>query len=272
MTGLSTPPPEGKLLDANEYAQRHDDHIDFEEVCLEARLQCNLRILQRLRPQRVLEVGCGPVLLAERAWNEGARWSRWTVVEPANRFAQKARDWAATQPDVAAHVAVIENYIEHAELPATDGPACDLVIVSGVIHETQAPQALLEAALLHLAPGGRLLVTVPNARSFHRLLAVEMGLIAATTEVTERNRLFGQPKVYRAEDLRELMVRLNLVEESLEGYLFKPFTHPQMASLLGGMPANAAQALIDLGRQFPEQAAEICIVARSAEQGPPASA
>jgi SAM-dependent methyltransferase len=262
MNPLQTPPPEGKLLDANEYAQRHDDHIDFEEVCLEARLQCNLRILQRLQPRRVLEVGCGPVLLAERAWAQGLLPERWTVVEPAHRYAQKARDWAAGRPEVV----VIENYIEHAQLAEADGlpteaPCCDLVIVSGVIHETQAPEALLAAALAHLASGGRLLVTVPNAHSFHRLLAVEMGLIAATTEVTERNRLFGQPKVYRAEDLRELMTQLGLVEESLEGYLFKPFTHPQMAGLLGGMPANAAQALIDLGRQFPAQAAEICIVA-----------
>ena len=52
----------------------------------------------------------------------------------------------------------------------------DAVILSGVLHHAIDPPALLRRVLRFLKVGGQLLVTSPNALSFHRLLAVEMGI------------------------------------------------------------------------------------------------
>jgi SAM-dependent methyltransferase len=136
------------------------------------------------------------------------------------------------------------------------------LIVSGVIHETGEPEALLRAGLRWLKPGGHLLVSVPNALSFHRLLAVEMGLMDKPEVLSERNRLLGQPRVYRPMDLREQVMALGLDEVALDGYLFKPFTHGQMAPLLPSLGERGVQGLIELGRRFPMQAAEIALLAR----------
>jgi len=139
-------------------------------------------------------------------------------------------------------------------------PAVDLVIVSGVIHETGAPEALLRASLQWLKPGGHLLVSVPNALSFHRLLAVQMGLIEAPETLSERNRQLGQPRVYRPQDLQAMIASLGLREVALDGYLFKPFTHAQMALLLPSLGERGVQGLIELEhlavrRQRPAQTA-----------------
>ncbi|HSI50727.1 MAG TPA: methyltransferase domain-containing protein [Ideonella sp.] len=262
--------PIGKPLDADEYASRHDAQVDaaaadFESVCLLARQQCNRRWLDRLQPRRVLEVGCGPLLLAPDWLAMQPADSRWAVVEPAARWAEVARG-AAARDD---RISVVQDYIENAApalqtLAALRGstPEVDLVLVSGVIHETAEPEALLRAALALLRPGGHLLVSVPNAGSFHRLLAVQIGLIPAANTLGERNRLLGQPVVYGAAELRALVLGPGLTETGFEGYLFKPFTHAQMAPLMPQLGEAGLQGLIELGRQFPEQAAEICLVAR----------
>ncbi|TDM05572.1 MAG: hypothetical protein C4K60_12505 [Ideonella sp. MAG2] len=221
---MSLPPP-GKALSAEDYAARHDAHADFESVCLLARHQHNLRWLQRNRPASVLEVGCGPVLLstAARAANTGVQ--RWVTVEPASRWAQGAEAAAQSWPGLT----VIHDYIEQAQAALAKAcgsdPWADMVVVSGVIHETAEPETLLQAALAPLKPGGLALISVPNAHSFHRLLAVEMGLAEAPEDLSQRNRLLGQARVFRPQDLREMARALGLVEVAFEGYLFKPFTH-----------------------------------------------
>lgn len=262
----ASPPPLGKSLAADDYAARHDAHADFEDVCLLARQQQNLRVLARLRPSRVLEVGCGPNLLFPQALAQGLAPTRWVVVEPAERYVQGAQALAAQHPALAAVHGYVELAGEALGALLPDTARADLVIVSGVIHETSEPEALLRAALAWLRPGGHLLVSVPNALSFHRLLAVQMGLMQRPEVLSERNRLLGQPRVFGPEDLRALVrgLGLGLEEDSLEGYLFKPFTHAQMATLVPQLGATGVQGLIDLGRQFPLQAAEICLVARRA--------
>lgn len=263
MTDVSLPPT-GKPLDADEYAARHDAELDFETVCLQARQQHNLAQVQALQPATVLEVGCGPELLSLQAFAQPNRIARWVAVEPAQRWADAAREVAAGEP----RLAVVHDYIERADAALAElwprGPAADLVIVSGVIHETAEPEVLLRASLKWLKPGGHLLVSVPNALSFHRLLAVQMGLMDAPEVLSERNRLLGQPRVYRPQDLRDTVTALGLTEVALDGYLFKPFTHSQMALLLPSLGERGVQGLIELGRQFPQQAAEIALLARRA--------
>jgi SAM-dependent methyltransferase len=255
-------PPTGKPLAADEYAARHDAELDFEAVCLAARQQHNLAQLQALQPAVVLEVGCGPELLSLQAFaQQPNRIERWVAVEPAQRWADAARVVADREP----RLTVVHDYIEHAGATLTtlwpQGPVVDLLIVSGVIHETGEPEALLRAGLRWLKPGGHLLVSVPNALSFHRLLAVQMGLMDAPEVLSERNRLLGQPRVYRPQDLRDTVTALGLTEVALDGYLFKPFTHGQMVQLLPSLGERGVQGLIELGKQFPMQAAEIALLA-----------
>jgi SAM-dependent methyltransferase len=231
-------------------------------VCLEGRTQCNLRLLDELEPRSVLEVGCGPLLLAPR-WlgRPEARGfpGPWVVVEPALRYAERAREAAQYWPVVR----VVQDYVEHAggALGPLVRAGVDVLVVSGVVNETAEPRALLEAGLHWLKPGGRLIVSAPNAWSFHRLLAVRMGLQNEPQDLGERNRLLGQARVYAPPDLRALVEGLGLVVERAEGCLFKPFTHEQMALLMPLLGERGAQGLIDLGREFPMNSAEICLVA-----------
>src|SRR5262249_50267252 len=74
-----------KSLNADEYAVRHDGDLGFEAAIIRARQNCNLRSLASDPAKSVLEVGCGPKLLVQRA---AARvpFDSWTIVEPASSY------------------------------------------------------------------------------------------------------------------------------------------------------------------------------------------
>lgn len=242
----------GKLVSAEGYRAFYDPLAGFEGVCSLARQRRNLEFLTEHRPRRILEVGCGGLLLAEMA--KGLEFDRWTIVEPVADFADLARK--ATGGD--ARFSVVDGYLE---AQSGLGP-CDAVLLSGLLHETAAPEALLRAAIACLEPGGRLLASVPNAQSFHRLLAVEAGLIPAPDTLSARDVALGHPKVFDPDGLRALIAGAGLTDLTFDGYLFKPFTHAQMEAVLAQGPADAADlidGLIRLGRKFPDQAAEICV-------------
>jgi len=232
----------------------------FEAECVRARHACNMRNLQRLLPDTILEIGCGVDLLYDQARAAALPFSRWTIVEPAEAYAALADARAATD----ARLEVVRGYCEDVAKPggALEGAAFAAVVLSGVLHHVPDPALVVRDAVARLQPGGSLLVTCPNARSFHRLLAVEMGLIAEPGELGARNFALGQFNVFDRDSLGALLASAGLVDLQFEGYLFKPFPHPQMSAVLRELPDGTARALDELGRRFPDNAAEIGIVGR----------
>lgn len=251
----------GKLVAREQYRAVYDPLSGFESICSRARQRRNIAFLTQHRPRRILEVGCGAMILARMEGADALDFDSWTIVEPEPDFVAAARQ--ATDGD--ARFRVVPGYLEAVlpDLLAAQPQGFDAAILAGLLHETAAPAALLAAAVQALSPGGHLLASVPNARSFHRLLAVEAGLIPAPQTLSPRDKALGHPVVFDAAGLTALVEAAGLTGLTLDGYLFKPFTHAQMERVLDAESPALLDALVDglitLGRQFPDHAAEICV-------------
>jgi len=254
----------GKLVPREDYRAVYDPLAGFESICSRARQRRNIAFLTTHAPRRILEVGCGAMILATLDGAERLSFDVWTIVEPEPDFQAAARQ--ATAGD--ARFRVVPGYLEAVltDLLTSQPQGYDAVLLSGLLHETAAPDVLLAAAVQALTPGGHLLASVPNARSFHRLLAVEAGLIPAPATLSPRDRALGHPVVFDADGLRTLVAAAGLTGLTLDGYLFKPFTHAQMELLLQAEGPALRDCLVDgliaLGKQFPDHAAEICVTGR----------
>jgi SAM-dependent methyltransferase len=257
---MRTPPRHGKLVTPQSYRAEYDPLAGFERVCTLARQRRCLAFLAEARPRRILEVGCGAMMLAEMARDLGLDHQLWAVVEPEPDFIAAARAALAHDPRFTVHPGYLEDLVPALRAQVPEG--FDAVLLSGLLHETAAPQALLAAALALTAPGGQVLATVPNAQSFHRLLAVEAGLIADPATLSSRDLALGHPVVLDAAGLRDLLQAAGLRDLRLDGYLFKPLTNAQMETVLAEAPEALVDGLIALGRRFPDQAAEICAIGR----------
>lgn len=196
----------------------------FEPVQAALRKRAILRFVQQWQPQRVLEVGCGmdPLFMHY----DGFR--HFTVVEPSQRFAAHARLVAGKRQGVE----VIEDFIEQAV--ARHGLASrgyDCILVSGLLHEVPDPLSILKAVHACATPQTRIHVNVPNARSVHRLLAFEMGLIDDIHAHSARQKSLQQHHTFDRQSLRKLVEDAGFTVREEGSYFIKPFTHDQMQQL-----------------------------------------
>jgi len=249
----------GKMVTADTYRDTYEPDRGFEAVCTLARQRQNIDFLHRYKPQRILEVGCGGVLLSATDEAQALPYQLWTIVEPVGSYAAMARRQAVRDPRLCVIDGYLETAVAQAHAAAPEG--YDATILSGVLHETTDPDRLLQAAIGLLTPKGRLVASVPNARSFHRLLASAMGLIPRVDTLSARDIALGHPQVFDRETFSDLLRRAGLTDLKCEGYLFKPFTNAQMEPLLAELGPALAEGLIRLGHQFPDNGAEICIEA-----------
>jgi dTDP-4-amino-4,6-dideoxygalactose transaminase/SAM-dependent methyltransferase len=256
-----TPPIDARQSRIEAYTSEYLEDYAFESTLVAARQEVALELITRERPKTVLEVGCGAELLYTKAVARGLPIDAWLIVEPSRDFADRARRSAS--PSIG--LRVIDGFFEDVALNlARPQASVDMVIISSLLHELSDPDGALLVARQVLGGAGILHVTVPNAGSLHRRLAMAMGLMSSLDELSHRNRALAQPRVYDRDSIRVAVVRggFSVVDEG--GYFMKPFTNAQMTAVMGILPEGVADGLMQLGRDYPDLASEIFVNARPA--------
>ena len=208
--------------------------------------------LKLWQARRVLEVGCGMAPI----FTDYREFSKLTIVEPGRHFAEHARHLAGTDD----RILVIQDFLENATGSAPlRGQTFDAILVSGLLHEIPEPQELLQALRPLCKPATRLHVNVPNARSLHRLLALEMGLIDDLYALSDRQRMLQQHSTFDLQSLTELCHRAGYEVIGQGSYFIKPFAHAQMQQLqdIGMLDERMLDGLMGLEKHLPGLGSEI---------------
>lgn len=246
------------VRDLELYEQAYRDH-PFEEVQARYRKRLLIDLLERLKPRHVLDVGCGLDTLANH-WR-GAE--RFVVVEPTAGFAEKARRDTTGRDDVVVVEATLEDAVDR-----LDGPF-DLIMLSGLLHELPDTAPVLDATRQLCGPETIVHVSVPNTRSFHRLLAVEMGLIDRADDLSDMQRRLQQNRTFTLAELNARLAGHGFASFEEGSYFVKPFTHAQMLQLIdtGLMTPQMLDGLWGMARHMPDLGSEIFVNARLVERG-----
>lgn len=225
---------------------------DFEPVQARLRKRQLLATLDAWRPRRILEVGCG----SDPLFAHWTNFDRFVVVEPGTGFAREAM--AAARGD--ARVQVVQATMEEVA-PALAGECFDAIIASGLLHEVPDALALLRALAAHCSTETRVHVNVPNARSLHRLLALEMGLIGDLFDCSDNQRRLQQPRTFDLDRLAALCHDAGFDLIGKGSYFVKPFTHAQMSQLqgIGLMSERMLDGLWGLEKHLPGLGSEIYV-------------
>jgi hypothetical protein len=248
----------GRDLDqyAARYGSLHEERA-FEAVMFQVRKRHVLASLRRHPHRHILEIGCGP----EPIFLDCDDFETYTVVEGAAAFADRARALAAGRGEIT----VIAEPFETAYRRLA-GRALDFVILSSLLHEVPDPRALLGAVRAVCGEATRVAINVPNARSFHRLLAVEMGLIESVFEFSGMNRYLNQHAVFDMASLLQLLDESGFRTLASGTYFVKPFTHEQMRQALasGAIDMAVIDGLDAMTKHLPDLGAEIFVEAARA--------
>lgn len=213
------------MRDMVKYASEYVSNSFEMDYQVKYRMRKAIEIVQKYPHDKILEVGCGTESTA--AYIKG--WSTFTVVEPSDDFARIFRENYVS----GGGTRLIHSTLEDA-VGELKNEVYDYIIVSAVLHEVEDPADFMMKLGSLCGADTVLYLCVPNARSFHRLLANEAGIIKGLKEMSQNNRRLQQHSVFDIESLRSLVEdtakalgkRAVFIEEG--SFFIKPFTHAQM--------------------------------------------
>lgn len=248
------------MSDIEQYAEHYSAQYadeSFETRLVAVRRRLVLRLIEAHRARRVLEVGCG----LEPLFAHCEPFDFWRIVEPVVDFARHASELAADDD----RVQVLEGFLE-GQAPTLAGEEFDFIVVSGVVHSVPDPGRLLDAVLSLCSESTVAHFSVPNVLSFHRLLALEMGLISDVFEPSEMDRAYGHRSRFDRDQFVQLLERAGFHVVESGTYFVKPFTHEQMDAILrtGAFPPSLIDGLDRMIRYMPEQGCELYANVRKA--------
>jgi 2-polyprenyl-3-methyl-5-hydroxy-6-metoxy-1,4-benzoquinol methylase len=154
---------------------------------------------------------------------------------------------------------VFHSIFEEFEPPET----FDNIVLGHVLEHVEDPAGIVARAARWLAPGGRMLAAVPNARSLHRQAAVLMGLLPCETALNAADVRHGHRRVFTPESFRQCFVAAGLDIEIFGGYWLKPLANAQIEAT---WTPEMLDAFMRLGERYPDIAGEIYVVAKRRER------
>lgn len=205
--------------------------VDIEE--LGQRLSIDRTVAALHEAPRVLEMGYGTGLVTGELV---ARDVPIEVLEGSPKLCAVAR---RTHPGLVVHEALFETFA-----PATP---YDAVLALHIAEHVDDPVALFGLVREWLAPGGAIVVMVPNAASLHRRLAVRMGLQTALDDLSGRDHLVGHQRVYDLPGLRSDLTAAGFEPVEEFGYQLKTVPNAMMAD----WPAELHEALVGISEELP---------------------
>jgi len=212
-------------------------------------------VLERIihyNPKLILEIGCG----FESLYHSIENFRKFIIVEPAKEFCQKEKSSSK-------RVKIVNGYFEE-KYKELKNYKFDIIILSALLHEVPNPDLLLECIQKVCTPNTIVHINVPNAHSFHRLLALEMGLINSVSEKSDMQTKMQQSSIYSIEDLKSLLIKHKFTIIDKGSYFIKPFTHKQMQWLMDNafFDEKMLEGFNNLIKYFPKYGSEIFVDVR----------
>jgi SAM-dependent methyltransferase len=194
-------------------------------------------------PNDVLSLGIGYQIVSHSIMRElGNRLASYTIVEGSRAvIADFLSKWPLEhKPEV------IEAYFESFE-PARQ---FDAIEMGFVLEHVDDPALIVRRFKQFLKPAGFIGMAVPNARSLHRLIGHEAGLLDDVYKLSTEDRQLGHKRYFDLESLKRLVESEGLTVRRARGIMMKPVTTRQLSSL--SLSSSVTRALYKVADGLPE--------------------
>lgn len=163
-----------------------------------------------------------------------------------------SKDLLSSIPDyknVTKHHSLFENF-------KTD-KKYDTIIMAHVLEHIYDPVQICSKVYDWLSDEGVFLVSVPNAKSIHRMAAKEMGLLKSEYELNSRDHELGHYRVYDMDLLKKHIIKAGFKVIKTGGIFLKPLSNKQIQDT---WTKKMIEGFYKMGTHFPENCAEIFVV------------
>ncbi|MEO7561811.1 MAG: class I SAM-dependent methyltransferase [Ferruginibacter sp.] len=152
-------------------------------------------------------------------------------------------------PNVTKHCSMFEEFESNMQF--------DTIIMSHVLEHIEKPLEVLNKIKYWLKDDGIFIISVPNAKSLHRIVAVKMGLLESEYTLNQRDLALGHYRVYDLQTLSIDITNSGFKVIKSGGSFLKPLSNAQIEEYWTN---EMVEGFFELGKQFPENCAEIFII------------
>ncbi len=210
-----------------------------------------LEIVNANPHKSILEIGCG----MDPLFNYIDDFDNYVFFEPGKYFYENAKKLTNDDKRISGYC---DDFVADSR---TIGIHFDMIICSSLLHELKNPSSMLKDIAFISDDSTIVHINVPNANSFHRILAKEMGLISDVHVFSKQNIKFQQNNVFDKDSLEKIAKDEGFEVIAGGGYFLKSFTHSQMHSIIkqGIINENVLDGLYNITPQIENFASEIYI-------------
>tara|TARA_R110001592_G_scaffold27387_9_gene101415 strand:+ start:15443 stop:16186 length:744 start_codon:yes stop_codon:yes gene_type:complete len=225
---------------------------NFENILVDYRQQIVMEQLKKYKPTSILEIGVGlnnilynKILKNIDIYNN---IQKWTCIEPCKEFIDniKINDKKFN---------IIEGFFENINF----NHKYDFIIISGLLHEVENPNLILQKSKNFLSENGMIHINVPNSNSFHRELGTILNIIKNKDSFSELDKKLQHYCIFNNNSLESLIKKNKLKIVDNGGYFFKLHSNNQLFNLYNEYGSELMNGLFELGKRYPDKAAEIFI-------------
>lgn len=167
---------------------------------------------------------------------------------------------------------IIDKFIGHHGLPKTveirnsyfedfnTNNKYNVIEMGFVLEHVDNPASFLKKYSTMIRPCGRLCIAVPNARSFHRLIGADAGLLDDIFSLSEHDIKIGHKRYFDLESLSKLLQEADLEIVTIHGIYLKPFSTSQIKQLQ--LSRAVMNSLCRIAENYPEISNAIYIEAK----------
>ena len=196
------------------------------------------KLVKQFKFKDILEIGC-----AVNPMFSYFDFNSYTIVEPNGVFVEQITK------DLPANVLVIQNFIENTSFKKK----FDFIIMSGVLHEVSNPDEILQTLHKFSHKDTLIHLNLPNAYSFHRLLAYESGIIKSIFQSSKLDKTLKRHQ-FDKKKLLNLLRKNNFRIISTGTFLTKILTNSQLEFLINQKTASKKilKGLEKINKYIPE--------------------
>jgi len=194
---------------------------------------------------KCLELGCADGMMTLKLIED---FKQVTVVDGSNVALERLRKYIKSDK-----LNIIHGFFEDIELD----DIFDTIIMGHILEHVDNPVSLLKKYGNYISENGRIIISVPNAKSFHRIVGVKLGLLNSIYDLNENDIKIGHKRVYDFEKLEKDIINAGFKIIYKDAYWLKFLSNKQIEDYFDEKLINV---YMELGSEFKENAAEIIAV------------
>jgi SAM-dependent methyltransferase len=202
-----------------------------------------IRTIGARKHRSVLSLGIGHQVLPKAIIEGlGPQLSRYAIIEGSLEIIEAFRSATAIPLNTELMHLFFEEYHPTEKF--------DAIEMGFILEHVNDPGAVVRQYSQCLAPAGTLFIAVPNAKSLHRLIGYEAGLLDNLYQLSPEDIQLGHQRYFDYESLCQIVLNAGLKIVNVEGILLKPLTSGQLRSL--NLSAAVVEGLLKVGVSYPE--------------------